>query len=199
MSNQIRLPPNIFNIYQLFERSKNINWKETPFKLYKQYDKVTIMLARNINNLNYYQVDFLINKKINPNTIMYYLKDVKYRDGFSPNCIKFKNIKTIDNNKWLEEEVYNNNINVYNCLLTQFQLIFYTNYDFSVTDISNVKIFNSYQVLDTRENYVLRFETVLSSLDIDQDIDINIYVTMITNILRAIYGHHKLDFDINKK
>jgi hypothetical protein len=208
------LPPKIFTIYQFFEKTKENNWSENPFIFYKIIRGVRVKIAENISNLNYYQIDFTINKKINPAFIIKYIRNIQYRNYFSPSIISFKEIssekvasgKTVfflkdsstDVTSWLEEETYNGITNIYNCLLSNYQLLFYTNTDYLNINISDAKYYNCYKILNDSKCYILRFETVLNFLDIDQNIDIDIYIQMIINILSAIYTQFKLKFNDKK-
>lgn len=197
MTNAISLPPKIFTIYNFFEKTKDSNWDKNPFVFCRKIYNIDIKIAKNISNLNFYQMDFIIDKQINPTYIIKYFKNIQYRNHFSSSIISFKEISKTNENNWIEEEIYNGNKNIYNCILTEYQLLFYTNVEFLKTNTSDAKYYNSYKILTDTQNYILRFETVLNNLDIDQNIDINIYVNMIINILKAIYNQYKIKFTLD--
>ena len=86
-SKQISLPENIYNINSFFE--KNILQEDNSFKFYKKIYNLDLYIARNINNLNYYYIDFPINKNINPNFVIKYFKNSDYRNAFSHESLSF--------------------------------------------------------------------------------------------------------------
>jgi hypothetical protein len=59
-SKQISLPENIYNIYNFYSK-KYLLQDENPFKICKKIYNLDLYLAKNINNLNYYYIDFPIN------------------------------------------------------------------------------------------------------------------------------------------
>ena len=74
---------------------------------------------------------------------------------------------------------------------TQSSLIFNNNYinsgiNIFNTNVSQAKHYMSYKIFSNPNNYVLRFELVLNNMDLDQDIDINVYVNMIYNLLKTM-------------
>ena len=91
-SKQIALPENIYNINNVFEK-KYTNDNDNPFKFYKKIYNLDLYIAKNINNLNYYYIDFPINKKINPQFVIKYFKNADYRNVFSHESINFYIIK----------------------------------------------------------------------------------------------------------
>jgi hypothetical protein len=54
----------------------------------------------------------------------------------------------------------------------------------------------SYKIFSNQNNYILRFELVLNNMDLDQDIDINVYVNMIYNLLKTIHKKFKSNLSI---
>jgi hypothetical protein len=191
--NQFTLPENIYNINKLFEKTKDATWTENPFKFNKNIYNLNLYLARNVNNLNYYYIDFPISKKINPQFVIKYLKNIDYRNAFSHNTISFSLKKQINENVWKEDENYKGFITTYDVIMTTFQLFFYNDSDYFDTNISQAKFYMSYKIFSNEINYVLRFELVLNNLDLDQDIDVNIYVSMIFNLLKTIHKKFLID------
>ena len=189
---QIVLPKNIFIIYSLFEKAKLLEWKDNPFKEYKielknPYPNISIKLATNINNLNYYTVDFPFNQKIAPRYVMQYIKDINLRNYYSDPSLSYAITKRLNNNIWIEEEMYNNNTTEFNCTSSTFEFICYNNMDnMDSKNMYDFKLYNAYKILTTNDNYILRFEIVLNTMDIDQEIDLAVYIGMITNIMNAI-------------
>lgn len=194
---QLKLPSNVFLYHQFFEKVKDPEWKDNPFTFYKRVHNVNIQIAKNISHLNFYLLDIEINNKIKPKFILEYIKNIEYRNFFSSNSISFKLISK-NNNEWIEEENYNGIINTYNVITSSFHLFFYTDINKLSSNISQCKYYHSYRMLSNKNNYTLRFELVLNHMDIDQDLDLNIYLNMIINILRAIYQQNKLDFVLDR-
>ena len=60
MEKQISLPPNIFIIYDFFNKTKNKDWDKNPFIFYKKINDINIKVAKDISNLNFYQIDIPI-------------------------------------------------------------------------------------------------------------------------------------------
>lgn len=197
-SKQIALPENIYNINNLFEK-KYLNDNDNPFKIYKKIYNLDLYIAKNINNLNYYYIDFPFNKKINPQFIIKYLKNIDYRNAFSHESINFNIIKKTSENVWSEEEIYKGHKTIYNVLMTTFKLYFYNNSNDFNTNVSQAKFYMSYKIFNNQNNYVLRFELVLNNMDLDQDIDINIYANMIFHLLKAIHKKFKLENELENK
>ncbi len=194
---QIKLPENIYYFYNFFEKSKEINNENNPFKFYKKIHNVDIKIAKNISSFNYYQIDIPIVKTINPSYLIHYIKNIEYRNIFSADSLSYKLIDTKDENNWAEEENYKGTRTHFNITSSKFQLIFYNNTNKFNTATSQAKFYNSYKILNDTNNYILRIEIVLNNLDIDQDIDINIYLNMIINILRAVYKKFKIPFELD--
>lgn len=76
-------------------------------------------------------------------------------------------------------------------------MLFYNLKDNIDTNISDAKYYNAYKILKNNNSYILRFELVLNNMDIDQYIDINVYLNMILNILSVTYSKFKINFNIN--
>jgi hypothetical protein len=193
-NNQISIPIDIYNSYIFFE--KNI------FIFYKNINGIPVKLAKNISNLNYYQIDIPVHKKINPTYILKYLKDINYRNYFSSHTISFELIKP-DNPfdiKWIENENYRGVKTQYivNYNKKQFYILFYNNIWMSENiNISHTKYYHCFKILNNPDEYILRFEIILNNMDIDQLIDIQIYLEMLINILRAIYNKFKVVFRLD--
>ena len=194
-SKQISLPENIYNINNLFEK-KYILQEDNPFKFYKKIYNLDLYIAKNINNLNYYYIDFPINKNINPQFVIKYLKNSDYRNAFSHESLNFYLINKTSENSWKEDEIYKGHKTNYHVLMTTFQLFFYNDVNIFNTNISQAKYYMSYKIFNNQNNYVLRFELVLNNMDLDQDIDINIYVNMIYNLLKIIHKKFKEEPEI---
>ena len=194
-SKQISLPENIYNINNLFEK-KYILQEDNPFKIYKKIYNLDLYIAKNINNLNYYYIDFPINKNINPQFVIKYLKNSDYRNAFSHESLNFYLTNKTSENSWKEDEIYKGHKINYHVLMTTFQLFFYNDVNIFNTNISQAKYYMSYKIFKTIDNYILRFEIVLNNMDLDQDIDINIYVNMIYNLLKTIHKKFKIELDI---
>lgn len=187
------VPHNIYVIYNFFNKTRDDNWKENPFIFFKTIHNREVKIARNISHLNYYQIDIPFNKKINPLYMIKYFKNIDYRNVFSPESISFKMINKIDDNKWIEEEKVSGTTNRFNCLLSHFTLLFY-NENWSIDQsLSQSKYYHCYSILNKEDTYILRFDIALNSLDIDQEIDINIYIILINNLLKAIYKKFKIE------
>ncbi len=197
--NQFTLPENIFNINSLFEKTKDTNWKENPFKVYKKVFNLNLNIARNKENFNYYYIDFPVSKQINPQFVIKYFKNIDYRNVFSHDSINFTLLNQTNENIWTEEENYKGSKNIYHVLMTTFQLFFYNNSNNFNTNTSQAKYYMSFKIFSSAQNYILRFELVLNNMDIDQDIDVNIYVNMIFNLLKIIHKKFKIDYqtDLN--
>jgi len=200
-NNQIKLSPKIYCIYKFFEKSRNINWKENPFKKSKNIGNYNfeVKIAKNISNLNFYIIDIPINEKINPSYIIYYLKNIDYRNIFSSDIIKFRLVEKITKNNWIEEEIYHGSINKFTCYSTKFSILFFNDILDETNNLSETKYYNNLIILkDIKNNrYVLRFEIVLNHLDIDQEIDINIYLNMIVKIIKASHQVLKINFNMD--
>lgn len=180
MSNQIMLPPNIYNIYNFFETNNDI----------PMIDKLIMKTTK--DDLNYYRVDFKLHKNTTPSFIIKYLRNINYRNIFSSSSINFKQIGTEQENYWVEEETHNNMKTIFTWLATKFKLISYVN---KINDTAkNIKYYNCYKILkDNNHNcHVLRFETVYNNMDMDQEVDLSIYINMIINILKSSYSILKI-------
>ena len=193
------LPKKILTIYQFYEYSKNPKWEEKPFKEFKselkeQNDNINIKIASNISNLNFYIIDWNVDKRISPGFIIKYLKDVKLRCIYSDPALNYKITSIITKDKkWVEEEKYKENTNTFICYLSQFEFLQYCDIDIN-KDISESKIYIAYKILNAGDKFILRFEIVLNYMDIDQEIDLKIYINMINSILKAIYKKFKIDY-----
>ena len=135
-SKQISLPENIYNINSFFEK-KFISHEDNPFKFYKKLYNLNVFVAKNINNLNYYYIDFPINKNINPNFVIKYFKNIDYRNAFSHESLSFYLINKTTENSWKEDEIYKGHKTNYHVLMTTFQLFFYND-----VNIFNTNTFN---------------------------------------------------------
>ena len=197
MSIHITLPEHIYKIYNIFEKFNDPN-NDNLFKLYKNINNIPVLIAKNISNLNYYIIDIPFSNKINPNYILQYLKNKDYRNHFSPDSISFKFLSRKNDNEWKEEEIYLGSKTIFDIITFKFQMLFYNSVDNSDTNTSQAKYYNAYKILKHNDKYILRFEIVLNNLDIDQDIDLTIYLSMIINILKATYNKLKIIFDIDK-
>ena len=193
--NQFTLPENVFNINNLFEKTKDNTWEDNPFKLYKKMNNFNLYIGKNINYLNYYYIDFPISKKINSHFVIKYFKNIDYRNIFSHNSINSSLINQVNKNIWLEEEIYKGHKTIYNVLMTTFQLFFYNDSNDFNTNTSQAKYYMAYKIFNNEPNYILRFELVLNNMDLDQDIDVNIYINMILNLLKNIHNKFKIDFE----
>ena len=192
------LPKKIHTIYDFFEQTKNPKWEANPFKPFKpilkeQLANHNIMLAMNISNLNFYKIDFSIDKRIPPNYIIKYIKDEKLRNLYSDPLLNY----TIDSiitreKKWIETETYKDTTNNFVCILSSFEFLQYSECDMNDKDVSESKFYIAYKILNAGDKNVLRFEIVLNSMDIDQEVDLMIYTDMITKMLKAIYNKHRL-------
>lgn len=199
--NQISLPEHIYKMYSLFEKTSDPKWIENPFKDFKVIDGIKIKIARNISNLNYYLIDIPFSDKLNPKFILQYIKNIDYRNYFSSDSISFKIVKSINDNHWKEEESYSGYKTIFDVHMFNFQLLFFNPSENLNTNLYQAKYYHCYRILKHENHYVLRFELVLNNLDIDQEIDVNVYLNMILNILKASYTKFKINFDIiyNKK
>ena len=184
---QLSLPIKIYELYNVFE-----NATKTDFTLYKEIVGLNVKINKNVSELNLFQIDFPVSKEITPHYYIKYLKDINNRNAFSPDSIYFNIHKYTNDNEWIEDEIYNGNKNRLVCVSSSFIIIFYAENFESTNNLSNKKYYNSFKLLDNNNNYIIRFEIVLNFLDIDSDIDLNIYITMINNIIKAIYNKFNL-------
>jgi hypothetical protein len=196
MPKQISLPPNIYTIYDFFDKTKNTEWKENPFTTYKKINNLEIKIAKNISNLNFYQVDFPINKMIKPGFLIKYIKNIDYRNYYSNDTLFYKLVSRVDDNEWAEYELYNGSKNKFVVLNSKFIVIFYNENPSFGQDLSDTKYYHAFKILSDSDNYILRFEIVLNSMDMDQDIDIVIYLNMIIRLLKAVHKKFKQSFNI---
>jgi hypothetical protein len=174
------LPPNIYNIYNFFETNNDI----------PMIDKLIMKTTK--DDLNYYRVDFKLHKNTTPSFIIKYLRNINYRNIFSSSSINFKQVGTGQENYWVEEETHNNVKTIFTWLATKFKLISYVN---KINDTAkNIKYYNCYKILKDNSSgcHILRFETVYNNMDMDQDVDISIYINMIINILKSSYSILKI-------
>lgn len=196
MPHQLKLPQRIYIIYDFFNKTKNKDWKENPFQFYNKINNIDVKIAKNISNLNFYQADIPIHKNINPEYIIKYLKNLDYRNYYAKKTLIYKLVSKINENKWIENEYYKLSKNTFTVQMSQFIILFYnTTYDFK-QNVSDTKYYHSYRILNNNDKYILRFEIVLNNMDIDQDIDIIIYLNMLIRLLRAIYLKFKIKFDL---
>ena len=199
MNNQISLPINIYNSYIFFENSKD-NLINNPFIFLKKIHGVPIKIAKNISNLNYYQIDIPVNKKINPSYLIKYLKDIDYRNYYSSDTISFRQYKKENENKWSEIENYRGTEIkfIVHYIEQQFYILFYNENWYPENIItSQIKYYHSLKILNSEDEYILRFEMILNNMDIDQIIDIRIYLEMLINILRAVYKKFNVVFKLD--
>lgn len=194
MPKQISLPGNIFTIYDFFDKTKNPDWKENPFTLYKKINNLEIKIAKNISNLNFYQVDFQINKKIKPEFLIKYIKNIDYRNYYSKDTLFYKHVSTIDENNWVELEFYNGSKNKFIVTDSNFLVLFYNESPSFGQSLSDTKYYHAFKILNNNDNFILRFEIVLNNMDMDQDIDIIIYLNMIIRLLKAVHDKFKQTF-----
>ena len=195
-NHQISLPPTIYTFFNFFNKSKQSNWKKNPFKIHKIINGIEIKLAKNISNLNLYQIDLPIDKKIKPDFLIKYIKNKDYRNYYSKETLFYELISIVDDHKWFENEIYNQSKNKFTVIESNFLILFYNETVDFTQNISDTKYYNSYKILSTETTYILRFETVLNNMDIDQDIDIIIYINMLIRLLKAVHDKFKLTFDI---
>lgn len=192
MNNQISLPLNIYNSYIFFEKNE-----PNLFIFLRKINGIPVKIAKNINNMNYYQIDIPVNKKLDPIYLMKYLKNINYRNYYSSDFIFFKEYKKEYDNKWIEIENYRGVENRYvvNFNLSKFYILFY-NEDWypSNINISQTKYYHCIKILNNDSEYILRFEIILNNMDIDQIIDIKIYLEMLINILKAVHNKFSLVF-----
>jgi len=196
MPKQISLPPNIYTIYDFFDKTKNTEWKENPFTTYKKINNLEIKIAKNISNLNFYQVDFPINKMIKPGFLIKYIKNIDYRNYYSNDTLFYKLVSRVDDNEWAEYELYNGSKNKFVVLNSKFIVIFYNENPSFGQNLSDTKYYHAFKILSDNGNYILRFEIVLNNMDMDQDIDIVIYLNMIIRLLKAVHKKFKQSFNI---
>jgi len=194
MEKQIILPPAIYTIYDFFDKTRDIEWKTNPFVFYKNINDITIKIARDISNLNFYQIDIPICEKINPKFIIKYLQNIDYRNYYAANTLYYKLITKIDDNKWTECEYHNQATNLFNIVINPYIILFYNTTNDFKQNIADMKYYNCYKILkknystnETKIKYILRFECVFNIMNINQDIDIIIYINMINRMLKAIY------------
>ena len=194
MEKQIILPSAIYTIYDFFDRTRDSKWINNPFVFYKNINDITIKIVRDISNLNFYQIDIPIYGKINPKFIIKYLQNIDYRNYYAANTLYYKLITKIDNNKWIECEYRNQARNLFNIVINPYIILFYNTTHKFEQNIADTKYYNCYKILkknypvnDSSIKYILRFESVFNIMDINQDIDIIIYINMINRMLKAIY------------
>jgi hypothetical protein len=195
---QIALPPNIYNAFLFFEKSRDDEWKDNPFIFYKRIYGMSVKIAKNISNLNYYQIDIPINNKIKPSYLLQYLINIDYRNYFSSDKLSFKQIKKINNNKWIEIENYRGTEMKYivNYNQKEFYLLFYNeNWDSDNVNVSQNKYYHCFKILKSIEDNILRFEIILNNMDIDQMIDITVYLEMLINLIKAIHEKFKINYN----
>lgn len=195
---QITLPLNIYNAFLFFEKSRDNDWKDNPFIFYKRIYGMSVKLAKNISNLNYYQIDIPINNKIKPSYLLQYLINIDYRNYFSSDKLSFKEIKKINDNKWIEIENYRGTEIKYmvNHNQKDFYLLFYNeNWDSDNINISQNKYYHCFKILKSIEDNILRFEIILNNMDIDQMIDITVYLEMLINLIKAIHEKFKINYN----
>jgi hypothetical protein len=197
MPKQIVLPPSIYTIYDFFDKTKNKEWKENPFVLYKKLNNIEIKIAKNISNLNFYQADIPISKKIKPEFVIKYLKNHDYRNYYAKETLFYNLVSVIDDNEWIEMEYYNGSKNKFVALMSNFSILFYNDNQSFGQNLSDTKYYHAFKILSGQDNYILRFEIVLSNMDMDQDIDIIIYLNMLIRLLKALYQKFKLPFDLS--
>ena len=196
MPKQISLPPNIFTIYDFFNKTKNIDWKENPFVTYKKINNLEIKIAKNISNLNFYQIDFPISKKIKPDFLIKYIKNIDYRNYYSKDTLFYKLVSNIDENNWTEYEFYNGSKNKFVVTCSNFIVLFYNENPSFGQNLSDTKYYHSYKILGEDDKNTLRFEIALNNMDMDQDIDIIVYSNMIIRLLKAVHDKFKQFFNI---
>lgn len=194
----IQLPRKPYIIYNFLEKCQNKNFDKNPFVDYKIFHNIQVKIARNISIFNLYYFNIPFDKKIKPNFLLQYLKNIDYRNSFSSN-LNFKLINNISPTNWIEEEIYNDSKNIFNCNMFNFKIIFYKKNENFNENTSEVKYYQSYKILSEENNYILRLEMVLNSMDIDQDQDINAQLQMLLNLLRAVYKINHLTFDLDDK
>jgi len=192
------LPKKTFELYRIFEKIKNPQWKENMFIRFKpqlnnKYNDMVIMMAYNITEMNLYYIDFPIDKLISPNYIIHYIKDINIRNACSNDMLRYKIVETKGTYDWVEEEMYKDCKNRMICFGTKFDMICYAEDDMTAMDeISSAKYYIAYKILNSMNNYVLRFEIVFNTNDMDQEVDLYQYIGMIYNILNAIYTKFKI-------
>ena len=194
----IQLPKKPYIIYNFLEKCQDKNFDKNPFVDYKIFHNIQVKIARNISILNLYYLNIPFDKKIKPNFLLQYLKNIDYKNSFSSN-LSFKLINNISSTNWIEEEIYNDSKNIYICNMFNFKIIFYKKNENFNENISEVKYYQSYKILSEENNYILILEMVLNSMDIDQDQDINAQLQMLLNLLRAVYKINHLTFDLDDK
>lgn len=194
----IQLPKKPYIIYNFLEKCQDKNFDKNPFVDYKIFHNIQIKIARNISIFNLYYFNISFDKKIKPNFLLQYLKNIDYRNSFS-SSLSFKLINDISSTNWIEEEIYNDSKNIFNCNMFNFKIIFYKKDENFNENTSAVKYYQSYKILSEENNYILRLEMVLNSMDIDQDQDINAQLQMLLNLLRAVYKINHLTFDLDDK
>jgi len=195
MPKQIGLPPSIFTIYDFFEKTKNVEWKENPFVTYKKINNLEIKIAKNISNLNFYQVDFHISKKIKPEFLIKYIKNIDYRNYYSKDTLFYKHLSSVDENNWTECEYYNGGKNKFIVTSSNFMILFYNEHPSFKQDLSETKYYHAFKILSDGDQYTLRFEIALNNMDMDQDVDIIVYSNMIIRLLKAVHEKFKQSFN----
>ena len=152
MNNQISLPLNIYNAYIFFEKNE-----PNLFVFLRKINCIPVKIAKNINNLNYYQIDIPVNKKLDPIYIMKYLKDIDYRNYYSSDSISFKQYKKENDNEWIEIENYRGVENRYVVNFNQFTFyILFYNEDWNPSDIniSQTKYYHCIKILNNDSEYL---------------------------------------------
>lgn len=190
---QISLPKDFYIIYNFFELHKNLNEDNNIFKFLKNIMGLDIYIAKNISNLNYYQVNIPISNNLKPEYLIKYISNINYKNLFTPDCISFKIIENINENKWIEEEIFNNNKNTMCVNKTKFQIIYYSLDWKDNKKPSEIKFYQAYKIFKNEDKWILKLELVLNNYDIDQDIDIEIQVLYINKLLEIIYKKFKID------
>jgi hypothetical protein len=182
----LNLPTKYFNIYKKFENGIFTKQKNSIYKL--EYVE---------EQLNLYKIDIIIKKELNNlKSIIKYFKNIDYRNNLCNKNFKYTIINKIDDNNWIEEELYNNVSNYFNVIITDYNMICYTVNDkpelYNKTiennlDVSDLKYYYAYKILKIEDNIIFRFEIVYNRYDINQDIDIKKQYEMINNIINIIY------------
>lgn len=195
MEKQISLPPNIYIIYNFFNKTKNKDWDKNPFVFYKNINNINIKIAENISNLNFYQIDIPVYKNIKPEYIIKYLKDLNYRNYYANNTLFYKLISKKNNNEWIENEYCNNIENCFNVIMSPFLILFYNDIRNFNQNVADAKFYQCYKILNDVDNdkYILRFEIVLNNMDFDQDNDIIIYLNMLIRLIKDVYKKFKIN------
>ncbi len=199
MSQSLILPPKIYTIFTFFDKTKDKNWQENPFVFYKKIEDLDIKIAKNISQLNFYLVDIPFSKQINPSYLIKYFKNIDYRNAFSVNTIIFTLLSQTDPNNWKEEEEYKGTKIVYDITSNNYNIVFYNDKIEEEQSILRAKYYHAFKILQEDKNYILRFEIVLNQCDLDQDIDLSIYVQMIVKLLKTIHNKFKIPYTITNE